>query len=84
MTMTITELRRILVDCAGGEDLAELSGDIAAVEFEELGYDSLALIETAARIQRDFGVAIPEEQLIEVRTPQELVDIVNAQLRGAA
>ncbi|WP_040872017.1 acyl carrier protein [Nocardia exalbida] len=84
MTITITELRRILVDCAGGEDLAELGGDIAAVEFEELGYDSLALIETAARIQRDFGVMIPEEELIEVRTPQELVDIVNAQLRGAA
>ncbi|MGW4330232.1 acyl carrier protein [Nocardia sp. NPDC004573] len=84
MTMTITELRRILVDCAGGEDLAELDGDISAVEFEELGYDSLALIETAARIQRDFGVTIPEEQLVEVKTPQELVDIVNTQLQGAA
>ncbi|WP_218022224.1 acyl carrier protein [Nocardia amamiensis] len=84
MTMTITELRRILVECAGGEDLAELGGDIAAVEFEELGYDSLALIETAARIQRDFGVTIPEEQLVEVKTPQELVDIVNAQLQGVA
>ncbi|MBF6466965.1 acyl carrier protein [Nocardia beijingensis] len=82
--MTITELRRILVDCAGGEDLAELDGDISAVEFEELGYDSLALIETAARIQRDFGVTIPEEQLVEVKTPQELVDIVNTQLQGAA
>ncbi|WP_280497777.1 acyl carrier protein [Nocardia asiatica] len=84
MTMTITELRSILVACAGGEDLAGLDSDIAGVEFEELGYDSLALIETAARIQRDFGVTIPEEQLIEVKTPQELVDIVNAQLRGVA
>ncbi|MGK8500935.1 acyl carrier protein [Nocardia asiatica] len=84
MTMTITELRSILVACAGGEDLAELDSDIGGVEFEELGYDSLALIETAARIQRDFGVTIPEEQLIEVKTPQELVDIVNAQLRGVA
>ncbi|MGK8489955.1 acyl carrier protein [Nocardia asiatica] len=84
MTMTITELRSILVACAGGEDLAELDSDISGVEFEELGYDSLALIETAARIQRDFGVTIPEEQLIEVKTPQELVDIVNAQLRGVA
>ncbi|MGQ4614394.1 phosphopantetheine-binding protein [Nocardia sp. R7R-8] len=84
MTMTITQLRQILVDCAGGEDLAELGGDIATVEFEELGYDSLALIETAARIQREFGVTIPEEELVEVKTPQELVDIVNTQLQGAA
>ncbi|MGW4773252.1 acyl carrier protein [Nocardia sp. NPDC004278] len=84
MTMTITELRRILVECAGGEDIAELAGDIAGVDFEQLGYDSLALIETASRIQRDFGVTIPEEQLIDVKTPQELVDIVNSQVPGAA
>ncbi|WP_433632820.1 acyl carrier protein [Nocardia sp. CA-120079] len=81
MTMTITELRRILVECAGGDDIAE---DIAGHDFEQLGYDSLALIETASRIQRDFGVLIPEEQLIDVKTPQELIDIVNSQLRGAA
>ena len=81
MTMTITELRQILVECAGGDDIAE---DIAGLDFEQLGYDSLALIETASRIQRDFGVLIPEEQLIDVKTPQELVDIVNSQLRGAA
>jgi len=84
MTMTITELRRILVECAGGDDIAELDGDIAALDFEQLGYDSLALIETASRIQRDFGVMIPEEQLIDVKTPQELIDIVNSQLPGAA
>ncbi|WP_330256790.1 acyl carrier protein [Nocardia sp. NBC_00565] len=84
MTMTITELRRILVECAGGEELAELDGDISTLDFEQLGYDSLALIETASRIQRDFGVIIPEEQLIDVKTPQELIDIVNSQLQGAA
>ncbi|MFD0363653.1 acyl carrier protein [Nocardia sp. GCM10030253] len=84
MTMTITALRQILVDCAGGDEIAELNGDISTVDFEQLGYDSLALIETASRIQRDFGVMIPEEQLIDVKTPQELIDIVNNQLRGAA
>ncbi len=83
MAMTITELRRILIECAGGDETApELAGDIAEVEFEELGYDSLALIETASRIRRDFGVEIPEEQLIEVKTPRELVGIVNG-LQGA-
>ncbi|WP_280266628.1 acyl carrier protein [Nocardia wallacei] len=83
--MTIDELRRILVACAGGdEDAPELAGDFSAVEFEELGYDSLALIETASRIQHDFGVTVPEEQLIELKTPQELIDIVNNRLAGAA
>lgn len=84
MSMTIDELRRILVECAGGDENApELAGDIAEADFEELGYDSLALIETASRIERDFGVKIPEEQLIEVKTPNELIGIVNAQLAGA-
>ncbi|MCU1648086.1 MAG: Actinorhodin polyketide synthase acyl carrier protein [Nocardia sp.] len=83
MIMTITELRRILVESAGGEDIPELNGDIAALDFEQLGYDSLALIETASQIQRDFGVTIPEEQLIDVKTPQELIDIVNSELQRA-
>lgn len=85
MTMNINELRRILVECAGGDESApELAGDIAEADFEELGYDSLALIETAARIERDFGVKIPEDQLIDVKTPNGLIDIVNNQLAGAA
>ncbi|RDI62721.1 acyl carrier protein [Nocardia pseudobrasiliensis] len=84
-TMTIDTLRRILIECAGGDESApELAGDISAVDFEELGYDSLALIESASRIRRDFGVVIPDDDLVEVRTPQELVDIVNERLRGAA
>ncbi|GAB3206840.1 acyl carrier protein [Nocardia tengchongensis] len=84
MSMTIDELRRILVECAGGDETApELAGDIAEVEFEELGYDSLALIETASRIERDFGVKVPEDRLVEVKTPAELIGIVNGQLAGA-
>jgi act minimal PKS acyl carrier protein len=50
--------------------------------FEELGYDSLALLETHSRIKRDYGVEIPEDDLDEVTTPQELVDLVNARLRA--
>ncbi|MFF2396035.1 acyl carrier protein [Nocardia sp. NPDC058114] len=78
--MNIEELRKILVECAGEGDLMELSGDIGNVEFEHLGYDSLAVIETASRIQREFGIVIAEEYLLDVRTPQELIDIVNSQL----
>ncbi|UGT63386.1 acyl carrier protein [Nocardia asteroides] len=84
MTMTITELGRILVECAGGDEVSELREDASEVTFEELGYDSLALIETASRIQRDYGVQIPEDLLVEVKTPRELIDIINDQLRGAA
>ncbi|MGH3566947.1 MAG: acyl carrier protein [Pseudonocardia sp.] len=82
--ITITDLRRILIACAGDVETAELSGDISTMEFDDLGYDSLALMETATRIETEFGVRIPEEQIAEVTTPQELLDLVNTSLVDAA
>ncbi|MCX5339155.1 acyl carrier protein [Streptomyces atratus] len=75
--MTIDELRGILVSCAGGEEIAELHGDIADTSLTALGYDSLALMETAARLKVDHGVVIPDEQIIEVSTLGELLSLVN-------
>jgi act minimal PKS acyl carrier protein len=76
-TITIDDVRRILVACAG-EGTWKLWGDISGVEFEDLGYDSLALMETAARIEDEFAVRIPENDMASVRTPGELVELVNA------
>jgi minimal PKS acyl carrier protein len=76
MIMTIDDLRTILVSCAGESD-GPLDGDIRDVDFDELGYDSLALMETAARIRSDFGVTIPDERIAELRTPREILDLVN-------
>lgn len=82
--VTIDDLRRILIACAGDAETPELHGDIAALEFEDLGYDSLALMETAARIEQEFGVRIAEEQITEVTTPRELLDLVNTAVVDAA
>jgi act minimal PKS acyl carrier protein len=76
MIMTIDDLRTILVACAGESD-GPLHDDIRDVDFDELGYDSLALMETAARIRSDFGVTIPDERIAELRTPREILDLVN-------
>ena len=82
--ITIDDVRRILIACAGDIETAELHGDISALQFEDLGYDSLALMETAARIEQEFEVRIPEERITEVRTPQELLDLVNVNVVEAA
>jgi act minimal PKS acyl carrier protein len=76
MIMTIDDLRTILVACAGESD-GVLDGDIRDMDFDELGYDSLALMETAARIRSDFGVTIPDERIADLRTPGEILDLVN-------
>lgn len=79
MTMSIDQLRGILVECAGG-DADALPYDLVDVPFEELGYDSLVLIETSATLKREYGVLIPDEQLTELRTPAELLALVNDRL----
>ncbi|MCP3759034.1 acyl carrier protein [Streptomyces sp. TBY4] len=76
--MTLDDLRRILSESAGCED-SQLDGDILDTGFAELGYDSLALLETAAVIQRDYGVEIPAQ----FATPRELLDSVNGALPTA-
>jgi act minimal PKS acyl carrier protein len=81
MTMSIEDLRGILIECAGG-DANALPRDLVDVPFEELGYDSLVLIETSATLKRQYGVVIPDEQLTELRTPAELLQLIND--RGAS
>lgn len=82
--LTIDELRLILVACAGAEDEAAPDQDITDLEFEELGYDSLALMETAAQLERDYGVQIPEEQIADIKTPGDMLELVNGRLAETA
>jgi act minimal PKS acyl carrier protein len=75
--MSIEDLRGILVACAGGEDVVTRPDDISEIPFDELGYDSLALIETAARLKLDHGVVISDDEITEVRSPGDLLELIN-------
>jgi act minimal PKS acyl carrier protein len=76
--LTLDDLRRILRECAGETDAADLDGDILDVEFENLGYDSLALLETAGQIGDEYGVELEDDIATSARTPRELLEAVNA------
>ncbi|MGW5052775.1 acyl carrier protein [Actinokineospora sp. NPDC004072] len=78
--MTLAELTRLLRECAGADDAVDLDGDILDVPFDDLGYDSLALFNTAGRIERDHAIRLPDDLVGEVSTPRELLDVVNAHL----
>lgn len=78
--MTINDLRRVLASCAGESDNTRWGGDILDWDFDDLGYDSLARMETAARIEQRYGVHIPDEHITELRTPRQLLDFVNGAL----
>ncbi|MEU1056504.1 acyl carrier protein [Streptomyces sp. NPDC005876] len=74
--MTIDDLRRILTECAGTDESVNLDGDILDTSFTDLGYDSLALMETASRIKEEFGVEISDEEIAVVETPRVLLQAV--------
>ncbi|WP_179816048.1 acyl carrier protein [Allostreptomyces psammosilenae] len=75
--MALDDIRRLLTACAGADGNAALAGDIMDTDFGDLGYDSLALMEMAARIEQERGVKIPDEVITELRTPRAVLETVN-------
>jgi act minimal PKS acyl carrier protein len=78
--LDLPELLRIMRECAGEDEALASSGDVARTDFASLGYDSLALMETATKVARDYDVDIAEDELASVRTPAEFIKIVNDRL----
>jgi len=76
MTFGLQDLRRILRESGGTEEGVDLEGEILDTEFDALGYDSLAMMETAARISREYGVALDDDALTTATTPRRLLELL--------
>lgn len=77
---TLDDLKRILREGAGTDEGVDLDGDILDAEFETLGYESLALLETGSRIEREYDITLDDSELTTAETPRSLIDIVNGHL----
>lgn len=77
---TLDDLKRILLEGAGAEEGVDLNGDILDTDFEELGYESLALLETGGRIEREWNITLDDSALTDAATPRALIETVNAHL----
>jgi act minimal PKS acyl carrier protein len=77
---TISDLRRIMYESAGEGDGAGIDVATADTEFIVLGYESVALLETGSRIEREFGIRLDDDALFDSPTPRSLIEAVNAQL----
>lgn len=73
---SLDDLRRILVICADGIDGGVAGGRFADTSFTELGYDSMALMEAAVRIEQDYGVRIADGDVAAARTPRDMLNLV--------
>ncbi len=78
---TIEDLRRILLEGAGEAEGVDLHGEILDVRFDDLGYESLALLETSGRIEREYGITLEDTAVTDAGTPRALIDVINANLR---
>ncbi len=77
---TIKDLRRIMHESAGEGDGADVDVATMDTDFILLGYESLALLETGSRIEREFGIKLDDSTLFDSATPRALIEAVNAQL----
>ncbi|CAL9288606.1 acyl carrier protein [Streptomyces sp. SudanB52_2052] len=77
---TLDELKATLLEGAGTDESVDLNGDILDTSFEDLGYESLAMLETVSRIEREYGISLDEEAVGEAATPRALVRLVNDHL----
>ncbi|MFJ9675062.1 acyl carrier protein [Streptomyces sp. NPDC101221] len=81
-SFTLDDLRRVLLEAAGADENVDLDGDILDTDFEELSYESLAILETCGRIEREYGISLDDSVVTEAKTPRALLSLVNAQLAG--
>lgn len=79
-TFTLEHLKAILLACSGQPYDGTLDGDVIDTPLRDLGYDSLAVLEVASAIQREFGFAVPDEAIELMETSRAILDYVNAEL----
>ncbi len=78
--MTIDGLVGILTSAAGESKLITASEQILDTEFTSLGYDSIALLETASKIEQEYGITFDDEAVAVATTPRLLIAAVNDRL----
>ncbi|AOR32932.1 actinorhodin polyketide synthase [Streptomyces fodineus] len=80
--VTLARLTTMLRESVGEEEGVDLDGDVIDTPFLELGYDSLALLQVIGEIEREYGVTIPDDAVVDAETPRALLDLINTS-RGA-
>jgi act minimal PKS acyl carrier protein len=82
--LELKHLVTLLRECAGEEEWADLDGDIMDELFLDLGYDSLAVLQTTGRIEREYNVTFDEEAIDAAETPRQYLALANSLLSTRA
>ena len=77
MSFTFEDLDANVRAAAGNPDIAPLTGDTLDADFADLGCDSLVLIELINRINRAYGINLPDAAIEHMRTPRSTLAYLN-------
>ena len=80
---TLDELKTYLRAAVGDDESVDLDGDVLDVTFADLGFDSLAMIDTVSKIELRYRVSLPEDAT-GAATPRELLGMVQPVIAGRA
>lgn len=69
-----------LVSQSLGVKLEEISPDASFID--DLGADSLDIVELVVHIEDEFDIKIPDDEAEKITTVQDAIDYVNGQLAG--
>lgn len=72
------EVRSIIAEIAEMEE-EEIKGDSNFVE--DLGFDSMMALEILARLEKQYKIKIPEEELVKLADLNQTVALVNRYLK---
>jgi minimal PKS acyl carrier protein len=82
--MKLNELLAILAQSSGEQSLTDRGEEVLDDTFEELGLDSLALLETSTRLEREFQVTLSVEEVMNIKTPRMMLNRVNLTLAAVS
>lgn len=76
------DLKRILVDRVGlPEDVVT---DDPSASFEDMGLDSLALVEIQLAMEQEYGITVADEDAEKITNVGDAISYVNSQLAAQA
>jgi len=75
---TFDDLKNVLVNRIGIAE-ARVTDDLDAT-FEDMGLDSLAMVELQLAIQQRYGIEIIDDETSHIKTPRGAIDFTNRRL----
>jgi acyl carrier protein len=70
------EIRAVITGLVRGMDGVDATQMSATASFDELGIDSMSTMELHNKVENEFGVEVPDEQLPMISSIEDLVNFV--------